>query len=142
MAARPVGVGKACGGGLVGCLNVVSGSLLSQSQSEYQRQVVKMIMGELSRMREYRVYKQTREVASISAGKRPRPISRKASDAVPTVKITMLSPSPGSPGHFSAAEAYWKKGITCYYLDESLIGAVSQFFSLNFSSLRIPGNTL
>lgn len=75
------------------CLNVVSGSLRSQSQPEYQRQGVKIIMGELSMMREYRVYKQTCEVASVSAGKRPLHISRKVSNVVPTEKITMLSPS-------------------------------------------------
>lgn len=108
-------------------LNVVSGSLQSQSQPEYQRQGVIIIMGELSMMRVYRAYKQTCEVASISPGKRPLQISQKASNAVPTVKITMLSPSQGSPGYFSAAEAYWKKGITCYYLNKSLIGVLANF---------------
>lgn len=67
-------------------------------------------------MREYRAYKQNCEVASVSTGKRPLQISQKATSVVPTVKITMLSPSQGSPGYFSAAEAYWKKWITCYYL--------------------------
>lgn len=71
--------------------------------------------------------KQTREVVGFSAGERPQPISKKASNVVPTVKMTVLSLCQGSPGHFSAAEEYWKKGIVCYYLHESLIGTLTNF---------------
>lgn len=105
------------------CLNAVSGSRLSHSQPEHQRQVVKIIIGKLSTMRVHKAYKQN----STSVGKRPLQIAKQASDVVPTVKITMLSPSQGLPGYLSAAEAYWKKGITCYYLDESSIGVLANF---------------
>lgn len=101
------------------CFNVESCSLVRQSQSEYQRQGFKIIMGELSTVREYRVNQQTHKVVSISVGKRPLQIFKKASNVVPTVKITMLSPSQGSLGYFSAAKEYWKKGIMCYYLNKS-----------------------
>lgn len=109
------------------CFNIVSCSLVRQSQPEYQRQVVKIIMGELSTVREYRAYKQTHKVASISVGKRSLQIFKKASNVVPTVKITMLSPSQGSLGYFSAAKEYWKKGIMCYYLNKSLTRVLVNF---------------
>ena len=78
-------------------------------------------------MRDYRLKKQPGEVASISAGEQPLQISKKASSVVPTVKMTELSLHQGSPGYFSAAEEYWKKGIMCYYIRKSLTGALANF---------------
>lgn len=104
----------------------MSCSLVRQSQPEYQRQVVKITMGELSTMTEYRAYKQTHTVANISVGSRPLQKFRKASN-VPTGKITMLSPSQGSLRYFSAAEGYWKKGIMYYYLNKSLTRLLANF---------------
>lgn len=84
-------------------------------------------MGELSTMSENRAYKQTHKVASISMGKRPLQISKKASNVIPTVKITMLIPSQGSLGYFSAAKEYWKKRIMCHYLNKSLTRVLANF---------------
>lgn len=109
------------------CFNIVSCSLVRQSQPEYQSQVVKIIMGEHSRVREYRAYKQTHKVASISVGKRPLQIFKEASNVVPTVKITVLSPRQVSLGDFSAAKEYWKKEIMCHYLNKSLTRVLANF---------------
>lgn len=75
----------------------------------------------------------SRPVKQPASPRGKRPLQIKASSVVPTEKITVQRTKPRSTSYFSAATENWKKGIMCYYLNESLLGVLANFPLLIFS---------
>lgn len=139
---RHVGVSKVVGAVWLSCLNTVSGSLVSHSQPEQQRQVVKIIMEELSSMREHRAYQQTHRVASISAGRRPLQISKKSKQCCSRCENYNAEPQSSVTRVFLSSRGILEERDNVLLPQREPDRSLSQFYSLNFSSSRMAGNTL
>lgn len=141
MGTRPVGVRKAHGGSLAELFKCCVRFPTQPVSAWISEAGVKIIMGELSMMREYRAYEQSREIASVSVGKRPLHTSKKASNVFPLWKLQCWA-LVQVHRVFLSSRGILEEGDNMLLPPQEPDRSSSQFSSLHFPSSRMAGNTL